>query len=85
MSDFSRALRKPTPLNSIDLQCGQCGVDIDLVALDVNLRRAARSTRWTISGTARGHVYVCSIAPVTYWAARFAGGPNLLRCPHVRL
>jgi hypothetical protein len=84
LSDFSTALREPTPLNSIDLQLGQCGVDIMLVGLNGSLRRAARSARGSTAGAARGDVHVGSIGPVARRTARFAGGLNLLRRPHVR-
>lgn len=85
VSDFSRALRIPTALNSIDLQYGQCGGDIDFITLNVGLRRTARSASWTIAETARGHVCACSLVSAACWAARFPGGPNLLRRPQVRL
>ena len=84
-SDFSTALRKPTPLNSIDLQYGQCGRDMNFIALYVSLRCTACSASWAIAGAARAHVRICSIVPAACWSACFAGGPNLLLCPHVRL
>src|SRR3989442_13420752 len=74
------ALRAPTPLNSIDLQCGQ-RVEISpaavprIVTLSVSLRR-----------TRHGDMSVTAVAaPAPGRAARLARCPNLLRCSQVGL
>jgi hypothetical protein len=82
---FSTPFRMPTSLNSIDLQYGQCGGDMVIIALTVCLRRTTGSASRAISETERSYVRAWSIRPAANRPTGLASGLNLFRRPQVRL